>query len=258
MQQPGQRLAILFALLASTPVDAGGADLVYANGYESQCGAVVYVESFAQANGSPWPAPWVATGGTALADVQGGRARLRPFDSGYSLARMFAPIDTRDVEVRFRFVLEHEPTQGVGFYVRQNGGYLTQTNPTGAGYAIFIEGSFRGLPGVGVWREQLGNEIQIAHSVGVAGPTQQVLYRARLRVLQVDALTTALQAKFWPDGQAEPAQWQVSANDSTPSLQNLNGGIAVDSWSVLQSPNTITAHTLVDDIEIETACAAAL
>jgi hypothetical protein len=256
MQQSRQRLIALCALLASADAGAGGVDVIYADQFESNCGQIVYVESFAQSNGAPWPTPWTVIGGTALADVQTGRARLRPFDSGYSLARMFAPVSTRDVEVRFRFLLEHEPTQGVGFYVRQNGGYLTQTNPTGAGYAIFIEGNFRGLPGLGVWREQNGNEIQIAHSVGVAGPAQNVLYRARLQVLQSNATTTTLQAKFWPDAQAEPAAWQVSANDSTPSLQNLSGGIAVDSWSVLQSPSVITAHTFVDDIEIETLCAA--
>jgi len=39
-----------------------------------------------------------------------------------------------------------------------------------------------------------------------------------------------------------------------PELQNVEGGIALDSWSSIQSPNPITAHTLVDDDEVEALC----
>jgi gluconolactonase len=230
-------------------------DPIYADGFEPVCGVIAYTESFPQSNAAPWPAPWTVAGGVALSDIQGGRARLRPTPGSYSLARMKAAIAHRDVEVRFAFVMENDPTQGVGFYVRQNGGYLTQTIPNGQGYAVFLEGAFRGQPGIGLWKEQAGVESPLAHSAGsVAGPTAGVLYRVRLRVHQVNATSTYMQAKFWADSSAEPVGWQVSVTDSTPVLQNIEGGIAVDSWSVTQSPNPITTSIFVDDIQIESLC----
>ena len=80
----------------------------------------------------------------ALSDVQSGRARLRPVPSSYTLARMWAPVFVRDVEVRFALQIEHAPSQGVAFLGRHNGGFLTQTSPMGQGYGVFIEGTFRG------------------------------------------------------------------------------------------------------------------
>lgn len=213
-----------------------------------------YSETFTGGDGSPWPSPWIETGNVALADLQSGQARFRPTPSGYSLARLDAAIDTRDVEVFFTVIFEDASTQGVGFYVRQNGGYLDQTAPTGQGYAVFVEG-FRGTPGIGVWREVDGHEsdIQILFD-NALGFLDNTLYRVRFRVNQVDASTTLLQAKTWPVGQAEPNAWHVSVTDGTPELQGISGGIALDSWSSIQSPNAITTHTLVDDIVVTHLC----
>jgi hypothetical protein len=195
----------------------------------------------------------IEPGGGTLADLQGGRARFRPTPSGYSLARLDAPIATRDIEARLTVVFEDPDTQGVGFYVRQNGGYLDQSTPHGQGYAVFVE-AFRG-PGIGVWREVDGVEVPIDILFDAAlGLQDGVPYRVRFRVNQVDAATTLLQAKVWPAAQAEPECWHVQATDTTPKLQNVEGGIALDSWSSIQSPNPITAHTLVDDDEVEALC----
>ena len=232
-------------------------DFLFASGFEQdeappECGASLYVESFDATDGSDWPAPWTAVGSVATADIQGGASRLRPTPSGYSLARMVAPVNTLNVEVRFTMRLENDTTQGVGFYIRQNGGYLDQSLPTGEGYAVFIEGTFRGMPGIGVWREVDGHEQQMAHS-----PNQPVVagtnYRVRLRVHQVDTTSTFVQAKYWEAGTAEPAGWMAEFLDSTPSLQNVSGGIAIDSWSVLNAA-PIDDHTFVDDIEIDELC----
>ena len=214
----------------------------------ADCGEV-YSQTFSTADGTPWPVPWTDVGGVALADIQGGRARLRPFPSGYSLARMFADIDVSNVQVTFTLRLEDEATQGVGFYVRQNGGYLQQTLPRGEGYAVFIEGTFRGTPGIGVWKEDDGDEIELLHAVPFA-PASGVDYRVRFRVQQEDAATTRLLARIWPATDPEPFAWDLNHLDATPQLQGIGGGIAVDSWSVIQSPGPITASTDVDDVEV--------
>ena len=244
------RLLVLM-LYATNPA---WATPIFADGFDDRCGAVVLTETFAGADGAGWPPAWFVSGGVALADLHSSRARLRPTPTGYSLARMAAAVPTRDVDVVFTLRLESENTQGVGFYVRQNGGHLNTTNPAGQGYAVFVEGSFRGLAGIGVWKEENGNEIQLAHSIGVAGPLVATDYRTRLRVRQINPTTTRLEARFWRSDLAEPGIWQVSFDDTTPVLQNLTGGIAIDSWSVLQAPNPISTHTFVDDISIINLC----
>jgi gluconolactonase len=160
---------------------------------------------------------------------------------------MAAPLGAVNAEVAFTLVLTDEPTQGVGFYLRQNGGYLQQTTPAGAGYAVFVEGSFRSLAGIGVWKEENGQEIELAHSQDLL-PVEGVAYRVRFRVLQDDASTTRLQAKIWEAAEPEPLAWQLDHLDATASLQGVAGGMAIDSWSVLTSG--ITEHTLVDDVVV--------
>ncbi len=181
--------------------------------------------------------------------MQAGRARLVPTLSGYSLGRMKAPGTLVNVEVQFTFEQPSTPqNQGVGFYVRQNGGYLTQTNPTGTGYAIFIE-AFRSPPGIGAWRELNGQEQEIQPHANVA-VSAGTLYRVRFRVTQQNATTTRLQGRFWPVATAEPSTWQVDLTDTTASLQNLAGGFAIDSWSQLQTGGGVAAPLFIDDVVI--------
>jgi len=242
--------------LLHVPADAGDVDVVYVDSFEAGCGNLLYAEPFAQGDGSAWPSPWSVLGNVALQDVQQSRARLMPSPTNYSLARMGGAVSTGNVEVRFTLRFEDLTTQGVGFYVRQNGGYLGLTTPHGQGYAVFAEASFRGLPGVGVWKEIDGVEMQIAHSAppspALAANTD---YRVRYQVLQVNPTQTLSRAKFWPAADAEPVAWQISMLDASAVLQNISGGIAIDSWSNIQTPGTITAHTLVDDVELVSLCA---
>lgn len=206
-------------------------------------------ESFDVADGQPWPAAWSAVGGVALADVQGGRGRLVPIASGYSLARMFTPLDCVDAEATFTFELSDGGTQGVGFYVRQNGGYLQATTPRGQGYAAFAE-SFRMPAGIGAWREIDGEE-QMIEAIAPFALEVGVVYRVRLRVTQTNASTTRIQTRVWRDGEAEPAAWQVERSDGTAALQGLGGGIAVDAWSSLTSGEPFALF--VDDIVVTAA-----
>jgi hypothetical protein len=247
------RAAFLFA--AAHAARAGNVDVLWMDGFENGCGNLMYAEPFAMADGAAWPAPWSALGNVASADVQQQSARLRPMPTNYSLARMGASLATSSVEVRFTLRFEDVATQGVGFYIRQNGGYLTQTMPHGQGYAAFVEGSFRGLPGIGLWKEIDGVEMQIAHAAAPTSAMENgVDYRVRYQVLQIDSAQTLSRAKLWIASGDEPAAWQTSVVDMSASLQGISGGIAVDSWSSLQTGASITAHTFVDNIEIIALC----
>lgn len=199
-------------------------------------------------DGASWPQPWRLLGGTRVAEVQNGTGRLVPAVSFYSLARWAVSSGARDVEVTFTLRFEDVGTQGVGFYVRQNGGYLRQSSTFGEGYAVFVEG-FRGSR-VGVWREVAGQEQEISFFTGFAQPLASgVTYAVRFRVTQVSSGTTRLQARVWNALQPEPTAFQVDATDTTPSLQNVVGGLAVDSWSTATA-GQLTLGTRVDDIVV--------
>ena len=221
---------------------ASGSDLTVA----SDAGPWSFSEDFAAADGAPWPAPWTVLGGAASQTVQGGRGRLVPITSTYALARMGIKAGVSDIEVSFQVQFESLGTQGVGYYVRQNGGWLRNTATRGQGYAVFIEG-FRGSR-IGVWKEEDGQEIELANFTGFATPLQSnVLYGVRFRVKQAAPTMTQLQARIWNAAQSEPATWQVDMMDSTAVLQNISGGMAIDSYSS-QSTGTITAATFIDKI----------
>ncbi|MFN2427745.1 MAG: SMP-30/gluconolactonase/LRE family protein, partial [Candidatus Binatia bacterium] len=231
---------------------------------DEPCEAVVHDDDFTLADASAWPAPWTEQPNVAFADVQAGRARLRPtLEPAYSLARMTAalPEDESDVEVTFTFEFGDTTSQGIGFYVRQNGGHLQLTPTHGQGYAVFIEGyavfgEGGGQQGIGLWKEVDGVEIPLLRVLlPAATMLDGVRYRARLRVNQAGPDETWLRARLWPEADPEPAAWQVEFLDSDPVLQHVAGGLAVDSWSRYTTGDPgPQGDTFVDDIEVTTLC----
>ena len=243
------------ALLACAGARAAVVDVLYVDGFEAGCGNLIYAEPFALSDNSAWPAPWTVLGNVQTADVQQQMARLQPNPTTYSLARMGADIVSSNVEIRFTLRFEDIATQGVGYYARQNGGYLMNTTPHGQGYAVFVQGFGFGIPqGLGLWKEIDGTESLIAQVAPPSTLVNGVDYRVHFQVQQQDATHTQLRAKLWLASDAEPA-WQISATDLAGVLQNLSGGIAIDSWSNYQSPTPISAHTFVDNVELISLCA---
>lgn len=224
------------------------------------CNELIYAESFSQPDGSPWPDYWSVFGNVGAADVTGGMGRWRPSMSfapwPYALARQGVRVLERDGEAEFTIRFSSIATQGMGFYLRSNAGYLAPGNPPnvgplGRGYAVFIEG-FRGAAAqrVGLWRETNGVEQEITFVPPPFALQNGVRYRVRFRVTQISAGATRLQAKLWLEGSAEPPAWQVSADDATPVLQNLYGGYGVDSYAHLAPSQFIE----LDDIRIIRLC----
>lgn len=250
-------IAVIIVLASTTPI-AAGPEPIFLDGFESGdvCGwsnrSPIYVESFGLADGNPLPSAWTIAGGLELADVQQGRARLRPVPSTIAPGRVVAAILTLDVDVRFTFWMEDVSRQGVGFYVRQNGGYLDQTVPAGEGYAVFLEGFFGGSR-IGIWREvdgmeePLGERMLIPLSFADGEP-----YRARLRVTQTTPTETLLQAKVWPLADPEPEAWTLTRIDASPSLQNVEAGIALDVFTLAGGSGSPSGY--FDDITIGALC----
>ncbi len=211
----------------------------------------VFVERFEQEDAPGWPSVWREAGGVARADVVGGQGRLIPEKrrDPYSLARVFAPgCGPVSGEVSARVLFTEAATQGVGLYLRSSGGWLTHTAPPGSGYGFFLEG-FRNRR-VGLWREINGVEQEVLVPVGEPLPSGVAL-RARFRVEQIDARTTLLRGRVWPEGSPEPEAWDVEVTDATPSLQGQAGVFGIDAYSTrfpedAQEP----ADVFIDDIEV--------
>lgn len=202
--------------------------------------AVLLHDDFASA----WSG-WRTLGGVAEATADAGRGRLVPVISGYSLARMGRAIGARDVEVTYTLAMSDGARQGVGLYVRQNGGYLRQSPTHGGGYAVFVE-AFRG-PAIGLWRERDGVEEELARMT-VPELTDGVAYRVRFRCVQAGAVTT-LTARLWADGTPEPTTWTVTTSDATAELQGVAGDLAIDAWNTATSGGPAAA-IYVDDLDV--------
>lgn len=210
-----------------------------------------FSESFDDAaDGSEWPGQWRIAGGAAIADVMGGRGRLAPTTNAYALARMVMPmVDCTNAEAEMSIEMTDGATQGIGLYVRSNGGHLQTTNPPGEGYATFVE-NFRNPSGIGVWREAGGTETLMG-SVTSMPIEAGVRYRLKVRVTQQNDTTTLVQGKVWPEGDAEPGDWQAQNTDTTASLQNAGGFLAIDAYNSMQSGEAPVVF--VDDIVVREA-----
>jgi hypothetical protein len=207
-------------------------------------GDEIYEQDFAGPDGSPWPDPWEVIGdGVISSELDDGRGRM----AGTTLhtGRIALPgFDELDVDAYATVTFEDPSAQGFGFYVRQNGGALQDTNPPGLGYSLYLEGAF--MRSIGIWRETNGVEEPVLETADpisgglVAGEP----YRVRFQCFQSGDMTT-LRAKVWHVDDAEPASWAVSVEDGTPELQDYAGSFAVDNYNYEG-----TGSMWVDDIVI--------
>jgi hypothetical protein len=207
------------------------------------------------ASGQPWP--WAPLGGVQSATVLNGVGTLSgvPSTQPYTLARVGAAgCGAPDVEVSFEFSLP--PGSGVGFYVRQNGGFLAPRGlVSGAGYALFAE-TFRDRR-FGLWREVGGVETELRPVLGAS--IANTWFQARFQVEQaplpdggLDALGTRLRGRLWPRGTAEPSTWEAELVDRTASLQagSASTGFAVDAFSTATPDAGVVLPVQVDNLVV--------
>lgn len=207
-------------------------------------GELPHVESFDGPNGAAWPEPWEEAGDQIISsELVDGRGR---FDGQTGdVARMVLPgFSEVDVDIVVTVVFEHWESQGFGLYVRQNGGALLQTDPPGQGYAAYVEGGF--MRYLGIWRETDGVEVPLANAPVPDGELESgVPYRLRFQCFGEDG-STRLRARLWPEGEPEPAVWQIEHLDDTPVLQGTPGSFAVDLYNYQG-----TASVFVDDLYVD-------
>lgn len=240
------------------------------------CNQLVFAESFEGVDGSAWPSPWTAMADSvATADLQSGGARFQPRLSlvGYSLGRMGAGLGVpgdpealgeRDLEATYTIEFENVVNQGIGFYVRQNGGYCISDNTAhcapsapGAGFALFFHGPYvGGTTGFDFWYELNGDENMIAGTTTAFQMSNGIRYRVRFRCIQWNATETRLSAKVWDEGEEEPQEWNAEVSVNLPSLQDAFGGLGVDSFYLMSGACNTSApnFTFIDDLEVRRVC----
>jgi len=213
-----------------------------------------YTEEFTATDGAAWSSDWVtSTGSAAIAvDIQTNRGRLQgtafdnvSFETG--LTRVInSTIDLLDTDVTFTVEFEDFANQRVRFYLRQNGGYLTQSTPNGQGYAVFWGGG-DGVAELSLWREVDGMEEFILATPDpiVDGVVDGTVYRVRYQVEQTTATETTQRAKVWLASDAEPSAFNIEVISTFPELQLIRGGIAVDLYNY-----SGTASVFIDDINV--------
>ena len=241
-------LVLALALVGACGDEGSGDDDGIADGADGGDGGdggptqpLPYRESFDQ-DSSTWPSPWRTLNQDIIEHrVEGGRARFT--SRSERVARMgLGGYSAVDVDVLVTVTFEDFTSQGFGFYARQNGGSLTDTDPPGQGYSMFPEGFIS--YGIGVWRERDGIEEILAHGNIDFEVVNGEPYKCRLQVEQMEG-ATAVRAKMWPAEADEPEGWAVEAMDDTPALQNAAGSFAVDNYSLAEG-----AAIYMDDIEI--------
>ncbi|MBC8068308.1 MAG: hypothetical protein IAG13_08240 [Deltaproteobacteria bacterium] len=191
-----------------------------------------YATSFDLVDGSPWPAAWTASQGVVLADIDGGAGRLQG-ETGVTARMLNASVSALDYDAVFTVRFESFLDQGAGFYVRQNGGVLNETNPPGQGYAVFVEGGFMGL--IGIWRELDGVEEVIQAVPAPVTIVDGESYRIRIQCTQ-QAGFTELRTRMWNVGDVEPSDWTIETTDASVELQDVQGGIGADVYEYDGTP----------------------
>jgi len=257
------KFIVIFSLLIYVSSYAGSDETVFEDGFELiQCiSETVYTENFNIANQNAWPFDWQESGTSIeVAEVLNNQGRLVPLasQSPYSLGRIDHPLNEVNLDVTFSFEFEDATNQGIGFYVRSNGGFLVNTNPMGQGYAVFLERFASDQSRLGLWYEHDGIETAFIREPEISPGVfydflNNTQYNVRFQVFQESATHTRLRAKVWLDGTTEPSAWGVSHLDDYAVLQNLPGSIAVDSFNT-QSNGVITTGIKIDQIVVSRLC----
>lgn len=196
---------------------------------EAPAGEVILEERFDAADGSPWPSPWLVGSEAVLSSqVVDGQGSWR--GATEEVARMLRPgVTATDVEATITVVFDQPAFQGLGVYVRHNGGVLEHTDPPGQGYAAYVESN--GTAVIGVWHELDGVETLLLEAPVPSGPIQPgVPYQLRFQC-RSEGDGTRLRARVWLAGEAEPAQWTVDHLDGAAPLQGTAGSFALDLYN---------------------------
>ncbi len=161
--------------------------------------------------------PWGRTGAASTAFVSAGAGKILAANAGSGPAVYLPAMNSLDSEASVSLSLDKQPT-GAGVYVWLSPRYQSNANQ----YALKLQISSSGGVTLFLCKSVDGTE-SILTSTTMSSMGYQAGQKLNLKVSAVGSSPTTLSAKIWKDGSAEPSAWQLSAQDSTASLQNAAG-----------------------------------
>ncbi|MGI8331772.1 LamG-like jellyroll fold domain-containing protein [Actinomadura scrupuli] len=190
---------------------------------------------------------WTTTGTAANLSVGGGAATIALPTVSAGPGAYLNGVSTTDADVAATVASDKVGT-GNGVYF-----WLAGRRVAGAGeYRARIRLRPSGVVSLQVSRTDAANaETAIGAEQTVSGLTYAAGTVLRMRVQVVGASPTALQAKVWADGTAEPASWQVTGTDSTAGLQ-VAGSVGVRTYLSGSATNAPVTLTLDDFTAVRT------
>jgi PKD repeat protein len=209
--------------------------------------AAVFVnDQFSRTLASGWgPADlggaWTVGSGAAVATISGGYGRMAVAKGGTRIASLPAVTGQTNLDLRVTVSLDKQPTGG-------------STMVSGA-VRRTADGEYRLTAVINTAGSVTLQLVKIAGGVSTTLKAQAITgltYTAgtdlNLRLLVTGTTTTALSAKAWNATGTEPAAWQISSSDTTPStaLQGAGGValVAYVSGSATNAPVTAAFKAL--------------
>ncbi|SDQ68173.1 PKD domain-containing protein [Quadrisphaera sp. DSM 44207] len=207
-------------------------------------GQVLAADAFARTTTSGWgPAEtggaWTTSGGTTAVTGGAGRATV---SAGRTSASTLDAVSATASDVRAAVSVDAAPTGG-GVYASViarrvgTGGYHARARVTATGAVTLALSSVAS-----------GTET-VLKSVSLTGPALAPGQRLLVRVQAVGTAPTTLRARAWVEGTPEPADWQLTATDSTAALQAA-GGVGLSTY--LSASATAPLTVAWDDLAATT------
>ncbi len=199
-------------------------------------------DSFGRTLASAWGAAdlggtWAHSGPNGRYSVAGGVGVITMLAGGAG-PRSALGVSQTDADTRVTVGIDKLPTGGTAFV------YVSGRSQATNGYRAKIRVDGNGA--TWVYLVRVDNFVETTLTSGnVPGltmtPTQQVAIR-----LQVEGTSpSTLRVKAWPAGTAEPADWRLTATDSTAALQ-VPGGIGLFTYLSGSVTNTPISFTFDD------------
>jgi PKD repeat protein len=165
---------------------------------------------------------WTTTGGTAANySVSGGVGRLSGTAAGASRTALLAGVSQTNTVVDTSISLSNAAS-GSGTYVSILGRRVGTNND----YRVKLRFNANGTVSVILGRTVAGTEANLAGLNTLPGVNYVPGQVLRVKLQTTGTGTTALAAKVWVAGTAEPAAWTLQATDTSAALQTA-GGVGV-------------------------------
>ena len=174
---------------------------------------------------------WSLRGTSTHFTVADGVGRIRMNAPGHGPGTSLNAVSAAGTDTSVRFSLD-KPATGGGIYVDVVG---RQVGTTGQ-YMATVRVASNGAVTLQALRA-VGSTETILRQATVAGVTYQAGQQLQLRLQVTGTSPTTVRAKLWPAGTEEPADWQVSATDSTAELQ-VPGAVGLGVYASGSATNT--------------------